>query len=245
MKVVSGSAVMFHYLPGQHRHVVEWHNHIHRPEIHGAVPHVFYSQDFVAPPAYVATRQHANLPMDGGEYLSLYWSEGSLEALTEDNRKASQDRRNAGSYHPFQDVVWAARMRAHAVYARPELGYDANATPFAPNTGLILVVEQFTDPARQNEYAMWLEQVHIPRVLRLGPFSACFAFNQETAEGHGMVQFWFVDRADPLESYALLQRNEEAWRGEGAYPAAVDDLRKTIFRGPYQPISSGQFDVYV
>src|SRR5207247_1910822 len=95
VKVQSGSAVMFHYLPGQHRHVAEWHNEIHRPEIHGAVPHVFYSQDFVAPPAYVAARQHADLPMAGGEYLSLYWSEGSLEQLGEDNRTASQDRRNA------------------------------------------------------------------------------------------------------------------------------------------------------
>ena len=183
--------------------------------------------------------------MDGGEYLSLYWSEGSLEELSEDNRKASQNRRNAGSYHPFQDVVWAARMRAHAAYPRAELGYDVNAAPFAPNTGLVLVVEQIADAARRAEYAAWLEQVHVPRVLELGPFSACFAFDQETADGPGVIHFWFVDRADPLESYALLQRNEDAWRRDGAYPAGIDSLRRTVFRGAYQPISSGQFDVYV
>ena len=33
LKVQSGSAAMFHYLPGQHHHVAEWHNEVHRPEI--------------------------------------------------------------------------------------------------------------------------------------------------------------------------------------------------------------------
>ena len=241
---------MFHYLPGQHRHVVEWHNWIHRPEIHGAVPHVFYSQDFVAPPAYVAAREHADLPMQGGEYLSLYWSDGSLEAYSEDSRKASQDRRNAGSYHPFQDVVWAGRLSARDAYPRARLGYDVNATPFAPNSGLVLVVEhlsakQLSDATGTADYAAWVEHVHVPRVLELGPFSACFTFNQETAEGAGLIQFWFVDRADPLESFRLLQRSDAAWRTDGGYPAAFDDIRRTVFRGAYQPIGHEEFNVYI
>jgi hypothetical protein len=235
---------MFHYLPGEHRHVAEWHNEIHRPEIHGAVPHVFYSQDFVAPPAYVAARQHADLPMAGGEYLSLYWSEGSLEQLGEDNRKASQDRRNAGSYHPFQDVVWAARTRARSVHPRPGLAYDVNAAPFAPNTGLVLIVEEILDPARQAEYEAWIEQVHIPRVLDLGPFSACFAFTHDSARGAGLIQYWFVDRSDPLESLGQLRRAEDAWHAAGAYPSALDSVRRKVFCGAYQPVHVGQYDVY-
>jgi hypothetical protein len=237
LKVQSGSAVMFHYLPGQHQHVVEWHNEIHRPEIHGAVPHVFYSQDFVAPPDYVAAREHADLPMAGGEYLSLYWSEGSLEELGEDNRKASQDRRNAGAYHPFQDVVWAARMRAVGAYPRPGLGYDVNAAPFAPNSGLVLVAEQIVAPTRQVEYAAWVEHVQIPRVLGLGPFSACFTFMHDSAAGNGLLQFWFVDRADPLESLGKLRANDESSAPEG--------VRRTVLRGAYQPVIQGHYDVYM
>jgi hypothetical protein len=235
IKVKSGSAVMFHYLPGQHHHVAEWHNDIHRPEIHGVVPHVFYSQDFVAPPAYVNARQHADLPMSGGEYLSLYWSEGSLEELSEDNRKASQDRRNAGSYHPFQDVVWAARMRAIDAYPRADLGYDVNAAPFAPNTGLVLLAQQLPDASGQSKYAGWLEQVHVPRVLALGPFSACFLFSYESAGKPGFIQFWFVDRADPLESFSALRSSS----------AAPPEAARSIFAGAYQPVHSGQYDIYV
>jgi hypothetical protein len=236
LKVQSGSAVMFHYLPGQHHHVAEWHNEVHRPEIQGAVPHVFYSQDFVAPPAYVAARQHANLPMAGGEYLSMYWSEGPLEQLGEDSRKASQDRRNAGSYHPFQDVVWAARLRAVAAHPRPLLGYDVNAAPLAPNTGLVLLAERLVDASRSSAYADWLRGVQVPRILALGPFSACFEFVQDDAHGRLLVQFWFVDRSDPLDGLAELRRLD--------VPHELAELRSQVFCGAYQPVVTGHYDVY-
>jgi len=236
LKVQSGSVVMFHYLPGQHQHVAEWHNEVHRPEIQGAVPHVFYSQDFVAPPAYVAAREHADLPMAGGEYLSVYWSEGSLEQYSEDSRTASQDRRNAGSYHPFQDVVWAARLRAVAAHARPGLGYDVNAAPLVPNTGLVLLAERLVDAPRAAAYADWRQRVQVPRLLAPGSFSACFEFVQDDARGRLLVQFWFVDRSDPLASQAALQRLE--------VPSDLVDLRSRVFCGAYQPIVTGQYDVY-
>jgi hypothetical protein len=233
MKVQSGSAVMFHYLPGQHHHVAEWHNEIHRPEIQGAVPHVFYSQDFVAPPAYVAARDHANLPMSGGEYLSVYWSEGSLEAYGEDSRKASQDRRNASSYHPFQDVVWATRLRATAAHPRQNLGYDVNAAPLTPNMGLVLVAERLTVPERATDYTRWLSTTHVPRVLGLGPFSACFEFMQDDTQ---VIQFWFVDRSDPLDALEQFRH--------AAPDAEMAALRGRVFCGAYQPVITGQYDIY-
>ena len=158
LKAQSLTLLLSHYETGRYREIRAWHNDVHRVELQAMVPHIYHSEDLVAPPEYMDARAFTELKWRGGECLSLYWSEGSLEALTEDNRKASQDRRNAGSYHPFQDVVWAARMRAHDAYPRAALGYDVNAAPFAPNTGLVLVVEQIVDPARQAEYAAWLEQ---------------------------------------------------------------------------------------
>jgi len=231
IKVKSGSAVMFHYLPGQHHLVAKWHNEIHRPEIQGAVPHVFYSQDFVAPPAYVNAREHADLPMSGGEYLSLYWSDGSLEDYSADSRKASQDRRDAGSYHPFQDVVWAARLRTPNAYARSGLGYDVNAAPLAPISGLVLVAEQLSDANAQSEYVSGLEQGVIRRGLEHGAFSACFTFSTDNA---GIIQMWFVDGPDPLASASALR----------ALRTPADDV-KTIFFGAYQPVITGEYDVYV
>ncbi len=238
LKVHSGSAVMFHYLPGQHHHVAEWHNEIHRPEIQGAVPHVFYSQDFVAPPVYVAAREHADLPMSGGEYLSLYWSEGPLDQLGEDSRKASQDRRNAGSYHPFQDVVWAARLRATGAHPRDNLGYDVNAAPLTPNSGLLLVVERLIVAQRAEDYTRWQSQVHVPHVLALGPFSACFEFVQDAQDARGsqLLQFWFVDKSDPLEALEQFRRTSAS--------EDMTALRSRVFCGAYQPVITGQYDIY-
>jgi hypothetical protein len=236
LKVQSGSAVMFHYLPGQHHHVAEWHNEIHRPEIQGAVPHVFYSQDFVAPPDYVASREQADLPMSGGEYLSLYWSDGPLVRLGEDSRKASQDRRNAGSYHPFQDVVWAARLRAVSAHGRENLGYDVNAAPLTPNTGLVLVVDRLNEAEAATDYTNWLHATHIPRMLGLGPFSACFDFVQDDARGQLDVQFWFIDKSDPLQALDQFRRSNT--------DDDVAALRSRVFCGAYQPILTGQYDIY-
>jgi hypothetical protein len=231
IKVKSGSAIMFHYLPGQHHEVAKWHNEVHRPEIQGAVPHVFYSQDFVAPPAYVSAREHASLPMSGGEYLSLYWSDGALDDYTADGRKASQDRRNAGSYHPFQDVVWAARLTALNAYPRAALGYDVNAAPLAPTSGLVLVAEQLSDADALPEFVADLEQGTIRRGLEHGAFSGCFTFSTDNA---GVIQMWFVDGADPLESATALR----------AMRPPRDEVR-TVFFGAYQPVVTGQYDVYV
>jgi hypothetical protein len=176
--------------------------------------------------------------MSGGEYLSLYWSEGSLEQLGADNRKASQDRRNAGSYHPFQDVVWAARLRALSAHARDNLGYDVNAAPLAPNAGLVLVVDRLTDPSGSDEYETWLRARHIPRTLSLGPFSACFEFLQDDPRGKLLVEFWFVDTADPLDALEQLRRSDTD------ADADVAALRARVFRGAYLPVITGHYDIY-
>jgi hypothetical protein len=234
LKVKSGSVVAFHYLPGQHHHVAEWHNEIHRPEIQGAVPHVFYSQDWVAPPDYVAAREHAGLPMDGGEYLSVYWSEGNAEQYATDSRVASQERRNSGSYHPFQDVVWAARLQAGGAHARPGLGYDVNAAPLTPNTGLVLIAERVAEATGIDEYLSWLHGEHVPRILEVGPFSAHFDFVEAGGAGTLVVRFLFIDRADPLESLALLRQREQP------SPRCT-----VVLSAAYQPVITGKYDTYV
>jgi hypothetical protein len=166
----------------------------------------------------------------------LYWSEGPLDQLGEDSRKASQDRRNAGSYHPFQDVVWGARLRALSAHPRENLGYDVNAAPLTPNTGLILVADRLSDPHRADEYTNWLHTTAVPRTLSLGPFSACFAFVQDAAAETALVQFWFIDTCDPLDALAQFRRSE--------VDTDMAALRTRVFCGAYQPVTTGQYDIY-
>jgi hypothetical protein len=244
VKVQSGSLVLFHYLPGQHELVARWHNEIHRPEIQGAVPHVFYSQDFVAPPDHVAARYHADLPMAGGEYLTVYWSEGDADQYAADSRRASQDRRNAGSYHPFQDVVWAARLVSTGATGRPGLGYDVNAAPLVPHRGVVLLAERLADADARAEYTTWFQTIHAPRVLALGPFSACFDFVAAAASEALLIHVLYVDRDDPLASLRALRAAEAHWRSSEASPDRFDALRSEVFSGSYVPIRTGHYDTY-
>jgi hypothetical protein len=125
-----------------------------------------------------------------------------------------------------------------------ESGTVARTYPFSAGT---LVIEggvaasapvTFTTAAapRAAAYADWLRRVQVPQILARGPFSACFEFVQDDARGQLLVQFWFVDRADPLDSLAELRRHD--------VPPELAELRSRVFCGAYQPVVTGQYDVY-
>ncbi len=153
MKLKSANAVLFHYLDGQQQEVAAWHDQVHRPSTHGMVPNIYYSQDWVAPPAYVAARPDNSLANRGGEYATLFFSQGTRDEYERDSRAATEERTVAGRRHPHQEVVWRGRMNALAAYPRPDLEFAVDAVPVAPNTGLMLRIEEVLDPARREPYA--------------------------------------------------------------------------------------------
>ena len=49
MKAKTASLTLYHFEPGHHREVCQWHDRDHKPEVVGTVPNIFVSQRWVAP----------------------------------------------------------------------------------------------------------------------------------------------------------------------------------------------------
>ena len=264
MKVKCATVLLFHYLDGQHREVARWHNEVHRPETHGAVPNIYYSQDWVAPAKYVDARPPTDLNFRGGEYASLYWSQGTREELARDQPAIAQARRTNDPYHPYQHLIWRGRLDAVAAFPRAELAY-ADAVPLGPNTGLMIAIDEITHPEHERAYVEWQNTAHVPRLLDSKCFAACFEFRLdrafitqdavyetqtrvvmtpaesgfafEGAEGRNVyVRLYFVDHADALEAFGEAQGIEEQLN------QGVPDGWRQIFTGIYVPITPGTYD---
>ena len=85
--------------PGTHEEITRWHEEIHRPEMHASIPNIYHSDDWVAPAEYMALRPSTDVPRQGGQYLCLYWSQGTAEDLSEGVRKYSEESRARNSEH--------------------------------------------------------------------------------------------------------------------------------------------------
>lgn len=121
--------------------------------------------------------------------------------------------------------------QALKAYPRAELGYDVNAAPLVPISGLVLIAEQLSDVNKQADFLAGLEAGVIRRGLEHGAFSACFTFTTDNA---GVIQMWFIDGADPLANASALR----------TLRPPREDVR-TIFFGGYQPVLTGRYDVYI
>jgi hypothetical protein len=246
VKLNCANVVLFHYEAGTHQEVATWHDQVHRPSTHGMVPHVYYSQDWVAPADYVAARPANDLANRGGEYVTLFFSEGTREEYERDSRTATDQRNAAGRRHPHQDVVWRGRLNAVAAHARPDLEFAVDAVPLAPNTGLLIEAEELLDASRSAEYRQWRQRVPIARLMASGLFAACFECSVDEPNGHATdVRLFFVDRADPLAAFTRARELTASWTSGSDAFADVENVRREIFAAMYRTMPPGKYDFYV
>src|SRR5207302_5138949 len=104
MKAKSASLTLYHFEPGHHREICMWHDQDHKPEVVGTMPHVFISQRWVAPPDLVALRTTSSLEHQGGQYVNLYWSAGSPEAMQADFSFLGRQLEMLGRRQPMQYI---------------------------------------------------------------------------------------------------------------------------------------------
>jgi hypothetical protein len=104
----SVSLLLMHYATGTHGEVTRWNEEVHRREMHASVAHMYHSQDWVAPPAFVQARPGTPLAERGGEYATLYFADSPADQLNADIRRYADQTR--GNYHPQPEVIWRGRM---------------------------------------------------------------------------------------------------------------------------------------
>jgi hypothetical protein len=242
VKGCTASVGLYHLPEGRHRGFLAWHDDDHRPEVLGTVPNVFASQRWVAPPAFVAARPSTELPHDGGEYLVLHWSAGTPQQLDSDlyllgRRLAGLNRMRPSTYF---DRVWLNRLHVVSGQTCGSGGLSAEAVTCAPNTGLVLSIEQILQHDRRQEYEHWLETVLTAAVLGTRLFRASFSLvplpdsDKQTA-----VRCYYTDQPDPLDTFQQFQRQRAALELR-----EFEDMRRTVFLGVFCPSERSNYDLY-
>jgi hypothetical protein len=242
MRLKSVSLLLCHYEAGNHREIAAWHEEIHRPEMHEQVPSFFFSQDWVAPADYVNLRPANALSAQGGEYALVYLSDTDASTMNGQTRLFAAEEVRKNKPHPYQEVVWRARMDLVEAHARPNLQVELGALPLAPNSGLAIFIEEVTDDTREADYERWLHDVHLPAILTDDLLAGCLELQPFAEDMRNVrVRAGFADQPDSHKALAAVLRQTEQQR------AAAGDLtraRRPIFSGVYRPIVTRSYDDY-
>lgn len=237
MKAKSATLMLLWYKPGEHEEVTRWHEEVHRPEMHGGIPDIYHSEDWVAPLDYMQARPPSEIPKQGGEYLCIYLSQGTAEDLYEGVQKYSAAGRAANKYHPYQEILWRERLAIYAGHKREGLELDLDAVPLRHNTGILCTITEVPDASKRPAYEQWLNEVQIPRMLGTGIFSGHLGSHPMGEAGLGTyVEFFYVESGDALEQYKRLQEIQQGWDGDGG--------GRKIFDGMYRRIIPGKYDAF-
>ena len=247
-KAQSASVTLYHMDPGHHREASVWHDADHKAEVIASVPHVFVSQRWVTPPSWMALRPPSELPEGGGEYVNVYWSSGTAEALSEDFNRLGADLGAVGRMDTvrYMHLIWptGAHSRLRPIYleTRPGLAISAAAvTASTAMTGLVATVG--SSPAG-DDFDRWHETEYLPKVLATNLFAgaAKLALDQPDHPG-GYITLLYTDAPSPADTYVEYREQLRAW---GADPNGVPDAwpgHTSIFETVAQP-SIGRYDVY-
>lgn len=233
MKAKSATVMLLYYEPGTHEEVTRWHEEIHRPEMHGTIPGIYHSEDWVSPVEYMALRPSTTLPRNGGEYLCFYWSEGTARALSDGVRAYAEEARARDSEHPHQEITWRDRMVVSAGHIRAGLNVTVDTVPLLHNSGLLLTISELSGSGGIAAYEGWSDEVQVPRMLATGIFSGHYGLHSmDGAEEQAYVDVYFIEKGDPIEQYEKVRALE------------ADGPAKEIFRGLYRRIIPGQYDLF-
>jgi hypothetical protein len=242
LKAKSLTLLLSHYQTGRYQAIKHWHNGVHRLELHGMVPHIYHSQDLVAPPEYVAARPETELQLGGGECLSLYWSDGTPQDLEQDVRAVMDSNRKVGllSGPGGQELTYRRRMHVVGARTRPGLGIFADMVPLAASTGVVVTSGEASDTQKLSAYETWHDSTYLPGVLTAELFSAVFDLKpMDEGEPNVFAKLYFTDAADPLAVFVAAQKIISPYsQAVGDFPG-LDQVRRHIYSGVYQPVVDG------
>jgi hypothetical protein len=237
MKAKSLTLMLSHYETGRWREINQWHNGLHRIELHGMVPGVYHSQDYVASPDDIAAWPANELKWSGGEMLSMYWSEGTPEELDEGVRTISEQNRKTGippRGPGGQELTWRRRMHVLGAQTRSGLLLAPDMVPLAPSTGVALTISEIGDEAH-DAYLAWNADTYLTRVLKPELFAAAFQLSPMGDERDRVfAHLLFTEHPDPLAAF----KDAAQIALEITSPAVASG--RLIFCGVYRPVTEGQ-----
>lgn len=255
MKVQSIHAAFMHCEPGHHKAFNRWHDYDHRPE-NQALPGIFHSQRWVAPPDYVAARERVDstyFDYGGGEYFATYWSEAPAEELDRDMVVRREQLKLLGRFNfDYKSLGWGRDQKRYGrdrdydfvkAWTRRDLPVSGAAVPLMPHEGVYVVLSEVIDPARADEWYHWYDAIRAPEVVECKGFMAAFRFVRLVQMPTPVVLDLYYLNGDPLAAAADLRAKLAASEAQGrGFPQNL--VRNVLISGPYRTMMPGQYDFY-
>ena len=175
-----------------------WYNHIHIPDV--TAPGVFrHAMRFV----------NTDPKVGEGKYLCAYETEwDDVSAARQAQQKRSAELREQDRGCPHLDLVLAGAFKKRAGEFR---------AASRPVRGILAVMLDCEDPAREEEFDRWYSDVHIPDILDTGIYQAAYRYESLDPEATGgkHLVFYESDYADPTKAREKLVEARAEWERRG------------------------------
>ena len=176
--------------PAQEADFDRWYNEVHLPDV-------------CSPGIFPRATRFENASAEGGEsqprYIALYETDSEDPgAAWLENRKHTAPLREQGRIHGALEASFVG------VYKR--LGSPQPATTDRQTTGVLIVLNEPADAARDGEFNAWYDDVHIPDIFASGTYHSALRYENTSGEA-GQPKYLAVyetDAADPISQLSVL-----------------------------------------
>ena len=173
---------------------------------HGHVPYV------TAPGVFRHAIRFANTDSTSevGQYVATY--ETNLDDVT----KAMPAYREARAKLRESEDRSTPLMQSRTVGVFKRLGGEFSASN-RPTLGILLVLSNCKDPAREEDFNRWYEEVHIPDILDAGGFHTAYRYESldPAATKAKYLAIYETDNIDPANAREKHAEEHTHWRERG------------------------------
>jgi len=185
--------------PTKTEEFTSWYNHMHVPDV-------------TAPGISRHAIRFANTDptSEAGQYVATY------ETTFEEVSKAMPSHREASAKLTKDGDRGSALIQSVTVGVFKRLGGEFSAAT-KPALGILLVLSNCKDGAKEQEFNRWYEDVHIPDILDTGAFHTAYRYESLDPEATKAkyLAIYETDNIDPAKSREKLGAIRADWQQRG------------------------------
>ncbi|WP_156687421.1 hypothetical protein [Mycobacterium sp. Marseille-P9652] len=214
---------------------LRWHLLDHMPEQY-QLPGIVYGLRWIADGDYLDRRLAADGPLGRIGNVVHYLIADPVEETFSDFVALGRTLRENGRFPITRPSLQVAGLRLLQWHASPRALVSAEAVPFRPHRGVLLLVERPTG-GRPDAWLQWLHAEHYPALLAVPGTAGAWTFGSSTgwsrlppgwSTEHQYVTVVYLDE-DPLATTdALGPLVEERWRSGAVRPVFAGPLRSMV-----------------
>ncbi len=185
--------------PSKTEEFTSWYNHMHVPDV--TAPGIF---------RHAIRFANTDPASEAGQFVATY------ETTWEDVSKAMPAHREAGAKLREGEDRGSPLIKSVTSGVFKRLGGEFSAAT-KPTPGILLVLSNCKDAAREQEFNRWYEDVHIPDILDTGAFHTAYRYESLDPEATKAkyLAIYETDNIDPAKAREKLGAVRADWQQRG------------------------------